>query len=168
MPALSRQEARIYQLMTKSTVQTTSRQSLSSDTTTWLLVFCSWLIATISTLGALFLGEVMGYTPCQLCWYQRIFMFPLVLVLAAGLFPPDARVVRYALPIALLGLGIAVYHMLLIQGVIPESVTPCTQGVPCSEVQVVWFGFVTIPLLAVAAFLAIVVLLIATYFKASR
>ena len=133
-----------------------------------MLVFLSWLIATISTLGALFLGEVMGYTPCVLCWYQRIFMFPLVLILAAGLFPLDRRVVRYALPLTLAGLGIAVFHLLVQHGLISESVTPCTQGVPCSQVAVQWFGFVTIPLLAVAAFLGITVLLIATHFKASR
>lgn len=154
--------------MTKSATLPAFPERASSDSMIWILVFCSWLIATISTLGALFLGEVMGYTPCQLCWYQRIFMFPLVLILAAGLFPLDARVVRYALPTALAGLAIAVYQMLLIHGVIAESITPCTQGVPCSEVQVVWFGFVTIPLLSVAAFSAIVVLLIATHFKASR
>jgi disulfide bond formation protein DsbB len=134
----------------------------------WALVFLSWLTATISTLGALFLGEVMGYTPCALCWYQRIFMFPLVFVLGAGLFPLDPRVVRYALPVTLMGLAIAVCHMLLIEGVISESISPCTQGVPCSEVQVTWFGFVTIPLLSVAAFFVIAALLIATYFKSSK
>lgn len=140
----------------------------SQHSTVWMLVFLSWLIATISTLGALFLGEVMGYTPCVLCWYQRIFMFPLGLILAAGLFPLDVKVVRYALPTTLVGLGIAVYHMLLLEGIVSESIAPCTQGVPCSEVQVVWFGFVTIPLLSVAAFSAIAALLIATYFKASK
>jgi disulfide bond formation protein DsbB len=143
-------------------------ETASQHSTVWTLVFLSWLVATISTLGALFLGEVMGYTPCVLCWYQRIFMFPLVLILAAGLFPPDPRVVRYALPTTLVGLGIAVYHMLLIEGLISESVSPCTQGVPCTEVQVMWFGFVTIPLLSVAAFAVIAALLIAAYFKSSR
>jgi disulfide bond formation protein DsbB len=68
-------------------------------------LFLAWLMASVSTLGALFLGEVMGYTPCVLCWYQRIAMFPLVLILAAGLFPLDRRVVRYALPLALDRLG---------------------------------------------------------------
>jgi disulfide bond formation protein DsbB len=143
-------------------------EKTSQHSIVWMLVFLSWLTATVSTLGALFLGEVMGYTPCVLCWYQRIFMFPLVFILAAGLFPLDPRVVRYALPVTLVGLGIAVYHLLLIEGIVSESITPCTQGVPCSEVQVVWFGFVTIPLLSVAAFSVIAVLLIATYFKSSR
>ena len=65
----------------------------------WFPLFTAWAIAAISTLGALFLGEVMGLAPCVLCWYQRIFMFPLVLVLGAGLFPADPRAVRYALPL---------------------------------------------------------------------
>ena len=110
----------------------------------------------------------MGLTPCVLCWYQRICMFPLVFILAAGLFPLDAKVVRYAFPLAITGWGIAVFHLLLAEGVIPETITPCTQGVPCSELQIEWFGFVTIPLLSVAVFSAINALLIATYFKASK
>ncbi|MEQ1527537.1 MAG: disulfide bond formation protein B [Gallionella sp.] len=134
----------------------------------WTLIFSAWLIATVSTLGALFLGEVMGNTPCVLCWYQRIAMFPLVLVLAAGLFPFDPRVVRYALPLALAGLGLALFHLALIAGWIPESIKPCQQGVPCSNVTVVWFGFVTIPLLSVLSFSLVVALLLTTYFKGSK
>jgi disulfide bond formation protein DsbB len=137
-------------------------------TSPWTLVFGSWLIATSSTLGALFLGEIMGLTPCVLCWYQRIFMFPLVLVLAAGLFPFDQKIVRYALPLAVAGWLVAVFHLLLAAGIIPENITPCTQGVPCSQVQIEWFGFVTIPLLSVIAFSIINALLIATYFKRSK
>ena len=99
----------------------------------WSLVFIAWLVASVSTLAALFLGEVMGYTPCVLCWYQRICMFPLVLILAAGLFPFDRRVVRYALPLALAGWLLAVFHWGVASGLIPERVTPCSQGVPCSH-----------------------------------
>jgi disulfide bond formation protein DsbB len=134
----------------------------------WTLIFIAWLIATVSTLGALFLGEVMGYTPCLLCWYQRIAMFPLVLVLAAGLFPFDPRVVRYALPLALAGLGLALFHLALIAGWIPETIRPCQQDVPCSDVVVVWLGFVTIPLLSVLVFATIVGLLLLTHCKGSK
>ena len=142
---------------------------LNSPTHTgWTLVFGAWLIATVSTLAALFLGEVMGYAPCVLCWYQRIAMFPLVLVLAAGLFPLDPRVVRYALPLALAGLGLALFHLALTAGWIPESLKPCQQGVPCSSIQVVWFGFVTIPLLSVLSFSLIAGLLLATHFKGTK
>jgi len=134
----------------------------------WTLVFSAWLIATVSTLGALFFGEVMGYPPCVLCWYQRIAMFPLALVLAAGLFPFDPRVVRYALPLALAGLGLALFHLALTAGWIPENIRPCQQGVPCSDTQVVWFGFVTIPLLSALSFSFIAGLLLPTHLKGSK
>ncbi len=136
--------------------------------TVWSLIFASWLVATISTLGAIFLGEVMGLTPCILCWYQRICMFPLVFILAAGLFPLDVRVVRYAFPLALVGLGIAVFHLLVSEGVISETLTPCTPGVPCSQQLIEWLGFLTIPMLSVAAFSVIIATLIAIHFKASK
>jgi disulfide bond formation protein DsbB len=125
----------------------------------WLLVFGAWLVATASTLGALFFSEIMELPPCLLCWYQRIFMFPLVLLLPVGLFPFDPKVVRYALPLALVGGTIAIYHQLLVLGIVPERASPCTRGVPCAEVQIEWLGFITIPFLAVAAFTSIVVLL---------
>jgi len=99
----------------------------------WALVFAAWVVAAAATLGALFFSEVLELPPCVLCWYQRIFMFPLVLVLPAGLFPFDPRVVRYALPLSLTGTAIAVLHVLLVAGVVPESVTPCSRGVPCSR-----------------------------------
>jgi len=134
----------------------------------WALVFACWLVATASSLGALFLSEVMGISPCVLCWYQRICMFPLVFILAAGLLPYDRRIVRYALPLALAGWLIALFHLLLAAGVIPESVRPCTQGVPCTEEQIVWFGFVTIPLLSLLAFSTVSALLILTHVKDSK
>ncbi|TAK42434.1 MAG: disulfide bond formation protein B [Betaproteobacteria bacterium] len=140
----------------------------ADQTTAWYLVFGAWLIAGVSTLGALFFGEVMQVPTCALCWYQRIFMFPLALVLPLGLFPFDPKVVRYALPLAAIGGLIAVYHVLVVAGVIPEALQPCTLGVPCKEQVIVWIGFVTIPLLAAAAFAAIVVLLCLARFRSLK
>ncbi len=129
----------------------------------WTLVFACWLLASVATLGSLFFSEVMGHPPCVLCWYQRICMYPLVLILPAGLFPFDRNILRYALPLSLLGLLIAVFHLLLVAGYIPESIKPCVQGIPCTEVQIVWFGFVTIPLLSAASFLLISALLVLSH-----
>jgi disulfide bond formation protein DsbB len=134
----------------------------------WMLVFGCWLVAAVSTLGALFFSEVMELPPCTLCWYQRIFMFPLVFMLPAGLFPFDARVVRYALPVVAVGWCISVFQVLLVAGVIPESIRPCTQGVPCSEVQIEWLGFVNIPLLSFLAFSTMVALLVAAHLRSRR
>lgn len=130
------------------------------ETAVWRLIFCAWLVASSATLGALFFSEVMQLPPCVLCWYQRIFMFPLALILPVGLFPLDRKVVRYTLPLAALGWMFAVFHLLLIAGIIPESIKPCAQGVPCSEKLIEWFGFVTIPLLSAAASTVIIVLLV--------
>lgn len=137
----------------------------NSTNQVWMLVFASWLIAAIATLGALFFGEVMKVPTCALCWYQRIFMFPLVLILPVGLFPFDPRIVRYAIPLSLGGWAVALFHVLVVAGYIPENVQPCTQGVPCSETYIQWFGFVTIPLLALVAFSLIIALLAAAHFK---
>jgi len=141
---------------------------MSDETTAWNLIFGAWLIAAVSTLGALFFGEVMQLPPCVLCWYQRIFMFPLVLILPIGLFPFDRKVVRYALPLAVIGGLIAVFHLLLVAGAIPEGIKPCTQGVPCSETVIEWFGFLTIPLLSAVAFAAIVAVLSLAYFRSPK
>jgi disulfide bond formation protein DsbB len=127
----------------------------------WGLVFGCWLVATAATLGALFFSEVMELPPCKLCWVQRIFVFPLVLQLPLGLFPFDARVVRYALPLVAVGWLVAAYQVLLVAGVIPATLQPCTQGVSCAEVQIEWFGFVNIPLLSLLAFSTMLALLIA-------
>ena len=128
----------------------------------WLLIFTAWLLAASGTLGALFFGEVMGLAPCTLCWYQRIFMFPLAVMLPLALFPLDVKVVRYALPLALIGLGFAVFHWLLQLGLIDPSASPCAQGSSCSEVKAEWFGFLTIPLMSVVAFALIAISLFAT------
>ena len=140
----------------------------SAQSSNWTLIFVCWLLACVSTLGSLFLSEVMGYVPCILCWYQRIFMYPLVIILPAGLFPFDRKVVRYALPLSVLGTLLAVFHLLLVAGYIPESIKPCVRGIPCSEVQVQWFGFLTIPLLSALSFVLITALLILTHMRSSK
>ena len=127
--------------------------------TDWLLLFGAWLVATVSALGSLFFSEVMEFAPCILCWYQRICLFPLVLLLARGLFPFDRGVVRYAAPLAAAGWLLATYHNLLYTGVIPAQMTPCAQGVSCTEDHIQWLGFLSIPALAWIAFTALLGLL---------
>ena len=131
-------------------------------------MFLAWLVALVATAGALFLGEVTGKTPCLLCWYQRIAMFPLVVVLGVGVFDGDARSVRYALPLAWAGLGLALYHSLLFWRVINEALSPCQQGVSCADADLQVAGFVHIPLLSLLAFTAILVLLLSNRKKGGR
>ncbi|WP_028604314.1 disulfide bond formation protein B [Ottowia thiooxydans] len=127
----------------------------------WRLLLVSWLIALVSTLGALFLGEVKGMEPCVLCWYQRIAMFPLVLILGVAAYTQDARGVKYALPLAAVGWLIALYHCLLYSGLIPKSIQPCGKGASCAEQKLELVGFITIPLMSLVAFSIILLLLMA-------
>ena len=133
---------------------------------TWLLL--AWLVATVATLGAFFLGEVMGMTPCVLCWYQRIFMFPLAIVLGMAAYLDDRRGAVYALALTLGGLGVAIYHTLLVAGLIPKAWVPCSAGVSCADQKLEILNGVQIPWLSLAAFMALAFLLITYLRKSSR
>jgi len=135
-------------------------RSVQTSDLNWNIIFLCWLIAAVSTLGSLFFSEIMLFAPCSLCWWQRIFMFPLAILFLAGLFPFDKNIIRYALPFAAGGWLVALFHTLLYSGVIPESLEPCTQGVSCKEVYIDLLGFITIPVLSLMAFSAIIALLI--------
>ena len=119
------------------------------------LPYLAWIIALVATVGSLFFSEVMQLPPCVLCWYQRIAMYPLVIIIGSGIIMRDSRLKSYALPICLIGLAISIYHNLLYYGILPESITPCTEGVSCTSRQIEWLGFITIPLLALAAFITL-------------
>ena len=125
----------------------------------WIIVFIAWIISAVSTLGSLFFSEVMMLPPCILCWYQRICMYPLPILLFVGLLKLDKSVFRYTFPLALIGWGFAVYHNLLYYKVLPESTSPCVRGISCTTVQLEWLGFITIPLLSLFGFSLILILL---------
>lgn len=124
----------------------------------WAPLFAAWLLALAASLAVLFVGEVMGQAPCNLCWFQRAFMFPLAIVLGVACLRGDGAAWTYALPLALGGLGVAGFHSLLYAGLIPERITPCSQGVPCTGTDMSILGGLPLPVLALAAFAAIAVL----------
>lgn len=124
----------------------------------WLLLG-AWIVSLAATLGALFIGEVMGQAPCNLCWYQRIFMFPLALILLAACLRQDTNIWRYAFPLVTAGFGFALYHSLHYAGFILEPIVQCGVGPSCSSEGMSLFGWLPIPFLSVAAFGAIGVLL---------
>jgi len=136
-------------------------QSDQAAKTNWTLLFMGWLLVSVSTTISLFFSSVLEYEPCVLCWYQRICLFPMVFILAAGLFPNfDKSVIKYALPLSIAGGLTAFYHSLLYAGIIPESIQPCSQGVSCTEKYFELFGFVSIPMLSFIAFSTLVALLL--------
>jgi disulfide bond formation protein DsbB len=124
------------------------------------LPYAAWIIALIAMVGSLFFSEVMQLPPCVLCWYQRIAMYPLVVIIGIGIITRDSRMKNYVLPVCLIGLAISVYHNLLYYGILPESITPCAEGVSCTSRQIEWLGFITIPLLALAAFIGLTLCLL--------
>ena len=121
----------------------------------WMPLAAAWLVSLVATLGSLFFSEVMRLPPCVLCWYQRICMYPLAVVFTVALQSRDRNAVRYAWPLVAPGVGVAAYHNLLYYHLIPESITPCAAGVSCTDRQIEWIGFVTIPLLSLSAFVII-------------
>ncbi len=118
----------------------------------------AWAVSLTATLGSLFFSEVMRLPPCSLCWYQRIALFPLALILLTGIVARDRNVTKYAWPFVGIGLALAGYHNLLELGIISEELAPCSMGVSCKAPTINWFGF-TIPRLSLLAFVAIGVFL---------
>ncbi|MEK9158050.1 MAG: disulfide oxidoreductase [Patescibacteria group bacterium] len=132
------------------------------NTPSWISknsLYFAWAIALVATVGSLYFSEIAGYAPCLLCWYQRIFMYPLVIVLGVGLLRRDRAVALYALPLSLIGLGIALYHNLLQWHIISESLAPCREGISCVDNPVIALNFITIPLISLTAFVLISVLM---------
>jgi len=122
-----------------------------NDKASKLNFFC-WIVAAVSTMGSLFFSEVMEFPPCVLCWYQRIAMYPLVAILLVGSFRGARESYAFAFPLVVCGWLVAVYHNLLHYEIVPESASPCLEGVSCATVYIDWFGFITIPMLSFFAF----------------
>lgn len=134
----------------------------------WALLLLAWLAAVASTLGALFFSEVMDLEPCVLCWYQRIAMFPLVMMLGIGVYRQDINSAIYAFPLAVAGWLAAGYHWLVYSGFVPEDLQPCGKGPSCAEVDLRLAGFLTIPLMSLLAFSLIIILLAAAWTRRGR
>ncbi len=124
------------------------------------LLFAAWFIALSASLAVLFIGEVLGQAPCNMCWFQRAFMFPLAVILGVAAWRADLSIWRYAAPLAVLGGTVALYHSLLYAGIVPAPIIPCTASGPsCTDDAMVILGL-PIPLLSLLTFGAILVLLI--------
>ena len=133
----------------------------------WLPLLCAWLVSMVATGSAVFIGEIMGMTPCVLCWYQRIAMFPIALVLGMSLYSEDRRGAVYALPMALTGLVIAGYHSLLVAGLVPQTWIPCSAGVSCANQKLSIFLGLELPWLSFSSFAAIAAFLF-VYLRGTR
>ena len=128
------------------------------------LVYISLVLSVFSTAGSLIFSEILKFPPCVLCWYQRICMYPLVVILAIGIWKKDKNLPYFVLPLSVIGLLISAYHNLLYYKIIPESTAPCVLGISCTTKFIEWFGFITIPLLSFASF-ALITLSMLLYLK---
>ncbi len=121
----------------------------------------AWLQAFLAMAGSLYFSEIQHLPPCLLCWYQRIVMYPLVVILAVGILRNDKKnLPYYVLPLSSIGWLIAFYQVLLQAKILPERIAPCTTGVSCTTVYGLWLGFITIPILSLAAFTLITLCMI--------
>lgn len=125
-----------------------------------LSLYLAWLVSVVATIGSLYFSEIRGFVPCELCWYQRILMYPLALILGIGTFQNDLSVKKFVLPMAIIGWCISLLHYL--EQKVPgfADIKPCANGVPCSAEYINWLGFITIPFLALVAFTLIIVLML--------
>ncbi|GAB6523458.1 disulfide oxidoreductase [Bacillus cereus] len=121
-------------------------------------IHLAWIISICGTVISLLFSEILHLPPCDLCWYQRIFMYPLVLIIGVGIYKKDSNVNGYALPFSILGLVLSLYHI-LIQTFPSLSVSSCKIGVSCTTDSLNLFGFITIPMLSFLGFLIISILL---------
>lgn len=118
-------------------------------------LYIALLAAWIAMCGSLYFSEVAGYVPCKLCWYQRILMYPLTLVIGIGLIRRDQALPLLVLPFSVIGMGVALYHYLLEKTDLFINSTTCDVGAPCTVAWINWLGFITIPFLALIAFMII-------------
>ncbi|WP_312125101.1 disulfide oxidoreductase [Lysinibacillus boronitolerans] len=128
-----------------------SKTRIQSDKKVWILYF-AWFVSLVAISGSLYFSEIRGFIPCDLCWFQRIFMYPLVVILGIGTFQSDISVKKFVLPLSVIGGVISFFHYL--EQKVPGfgGIKPCVSGVPCSAQYINWFGFITIPFLALIAF----------------
>jgi disulfide bond formation protein DsbB len=116
-------------------------------------LWLGFLVAALATGGSLFFSEVAHYAPCELCWYERICMYPLAIVLLLMALANDYRAARYLLPLPIVGAGLAAYHVLVERGVVSQS-KECVLSAPggCATKWIDQLGYVTIPVLTLTAF----------------
>lgn len=120
-------------------------------------LYFAWIVSVVALLGSLYFSEVRGFEPCKLCWFQRICMYPLPVLLGIAAYRNEKRIIPYALPLAVIGGCISLYHTLEEKIPAIARLAPCTVGVPCNKDYLE--GFVTIPMLALIAFALIIIFL---------
>lgn len=125
-------------------------------TITKYALYIAFAQAWLAAIGSLFYSQVIGLVPCVLCWYQRALMYPLVIILSTALYRKDKDIAYYVLPMSVIGALIAFYQYLLQMTPLGAvELTKCDLTNPCSKIDAIYFGFITIPFMSLVAFLVI-------------
>lgn len=141
----------VISLKTKDRISNNFFQFISDN-----FLSLGFLLSLSATLGSFFLSVIANYPPCELCWLQRIFMFPQPVILGIAMFKNDMSARLYSVVLASIGLVIALYHILVQNG---QVVSPCSnQALNCATKQFVYFGYVTIPVMSATAFIILILL----------
>ncbi|MBS4177552.1 disulfide oxidoreductase [Lederbergia citrea] len=119
------------------------------------LMFFSWAVSVIASLGSLYFSEIRQFAPCELCWYQRIIMYPLALILGIAVVKKDYNASLYSVVFSGLGILVSLYHYLIQKIPVFANQVPACGIVPCNGQYINWLGFITIPFLSLTAFMII-------------
>lgn len=117
--------------------------------------FLSWAVSVIATLGSLYFSEVLQYIPCELCWFQRILMYPIAILLGMAYIRKDYKMSLYGMVLAVIGGSISIYHYLVQKVPAMQELGKSCGIIPCNTDYINWLGFITIPFLALIAFVLI-------------
>ncbi len=120
-------------------------------------LWAAFVVSAVATGGSLFFSEVAGFVPCELCWFQRICMYPLSIITLLAAVHGEHRIARYLLPLPVVGSGIAIYHLLVENGVVGQTST-CLASAPggCATKWINEFGYMTIPTLTLTGFVLLI------------
>ena len=114
-----------------------------------------WVVSLTATLGSLYFSEIRGYEPCALCWYQRILMYPIVIIATVAYIQKNARIAMTTAVFSTIGAATSLYHYGLQKMDFLQDTAPASGRVPCTGQYINWLGFITIPFLALTAFIII-------------
>lgn len=117
--------------------------------------FFAWAVSVVATLGSLYFSEIKGYEPCELCWYQRILMYPMTVLIGMAVARKDTRMSLYTAVLSGIGMCVSLYHYCLQKLAFFSDRLPACGRIPCTAEYINWFGFITIPFLALTAFVLI-------------
>lgn len=132
-------------------------RALVDDRGRWM----AFAVAAGAMASSLYYSEHVGFLPCEFCWFQRIAMYPLAVILLVAAITNDRRVARYVIPIAVIGAALSIYHYQL--QLFPEQASSCSPDIPCHAQWVDEFGFVSIPLMALCGFISVIALHVAMW-----